>query len=56
MIHFLEKLKSMLTAISYAEAGDFDLVKQVLRERSDEHELEDCETKGRSNQPVIPAM
>ena len=59
MNHFIGKLKNLFTAIAYAEAGDFDAVKQILREGSDKSVSEASEefaAKGCSSQPVIPAM
>lgn len=33
MINFFTKLRNMLNAIAYAEAGDLDAVKQILQTR-----------------------
>jgi len=56
MNHLIDKLKNMFTAMAYAEAGDFDAVKQVLREESDKLESEECAAKRCSHQPAVPAM
>jgi hypothetical protein len=54
MIHLIDKLKNLFTAMAYAEAGDFDAVKQILREQSDK--LEPGEGKEYSHHPAVPAM
>lgn len=56
MNRLIDKLKNMFTAMAYAEAGDFDAVKQILRKEADQRESEGCATEGYSHQPAVPAM
>jgi hypothetical protein len=46
----------MFTAMAYAEIGDFDAVKQILREESNKLEAKECAGKEYSHQPALPAM
>ena len=57
MNRLIDKLKNMLTAMAYAEAGDFDAVKQILRLESESDKLksEKCTTKECSRQPMVSA-
>lgn len=68
MNHLIEKFINMLTAMAYAEAGDFDSVKQILRVESNKQEaletlaskkaVECTERSAQAcpHQPVVPAM
>lgn len=56
MNRLIKKLKNMFTAMAYAEAGDFDAVKQILRVESDKLKSEERATKECPHQPVAPAM
>ena len=56
MKRLINKLKSMFSAMAYAEAGDFDAVKQLLREESIKQKSEHDAGKRSSQQPVLPAM
>jgi hypothetical protein len=48
--NFFTRLNSMLTAIAYAEAGDFDAVKQILQAQNNHaRRAEDKESKGISD-------
>lgn len=55
MNRLMDKLKRMLTAIAYAEAGDLDSVKQMLREESDKQKSEQDAGKHSPEQPALPA-
>lgn len=56
MKNFLTRLNNMLNAIAYAEAGNFDAVKQILQAQdSHARASEDKESKGISeNQQQLP--
>ncbi len=56
MSRLTEKLKNMLAAMAYAEAGDFDAVKQILQEASVKLKSEECVSKGCPHQPAAPAI
>ena len=56
MKRLINKLKSMFSAMAFAEAGDFDAVKQLLREESTKQKSEQDSGKRSSQQPVLPAM
>ena len=50
MKNFFTQLNNMLTAIAYAESGDFDAVKQILQAKNkDSQAPEDKEFKGISD-------
>lgn len=52
---FLRNLKNMLTAMAYAEVGDFDAVKQILQ-RKDAYKFGSKPDAGAKSfqQPAIP--
>lgn len=54
MGNFVERLLNMLTAISYAEAGDLDTVKELLQRRY-AHEAEP-EGEDVGSHSAIPAL
>ena len=56
MSDLIDKLKNMFTAMAYAEVGDFDTVKQLLRVEPDKRKAEECEAKRCPPQPVVPAI
>ncbi len=56
MNRLIDKLNNILTAMAYAEAGDFDAVKRVLQEESKKLKLEERTVNVSSRQPAIPAM
>lgn len=56
MNDLINKLKKMFTAMAYAEAGDLDAVKQILREESDNLKPEQGAGTASTQQPVIPAI
>ena len=55
MNRLIGKLVRMFTAMAYAEAGDLDAVKQILREESDKTKSEPNAGERSSHQPAIPA-
>ncbi|MGE5028117.1 MAG: hypothetical protein ACM3JK_06555 [Betaproteobacteria bacterium] len=56
MNRLIDKLARMFTAMAYAEAGDLDAVKQMLREESDKTKTEQNVGERSSHQPAIPAI
>lgn len=56
MSRLIDKLRNMFTAMAYAEAGDLDAVKQLLRVESDKQESGENAAKECSHQPVVPAI
>lgn len=56
MSRLISKLVRMFTAMAYAEAGDLDTVKQMLREESIKAKSESKTGERSSHQPAIPAM
>ncbi|MFA7239734.1 MAG: hypothetical protein WC091_06455 [Sulfuricellaceae bacterium] len=56
MNRLIDKLRNMFTAMAYAEAGDLDAVKQILRVESDKQEPTVGATRECAHQPVVPAI
>jgi hypothetical protein len=56
MNRLIDKLKNMFTAMAYADAGDLDAVKQILRVESDKQESGKDATRECAHQPVVPAI
>lgn len=56
MNRLMNKLMRMLAAISYAEAGDLDTVKQMLREDSEKSKFLINAGERNSHQPAVPAI
>jgi hypothetical protein len=56
MNRLIDKLRNMFTAMAYAEAGDFDAVKQILRLESDKQESGENAARECPHQPVVPAI
>lgn len=56
MNRLIDRLKRLFTAMAYAEAGDLDAVKQMLREEASNLKSEPDAGKRSSRQPAIPAV
>lgn len=58
MSNFLTKLRNMLNAIAYAEAGDLDAVKQILQAEYRHSVVAEDEAyeEVSGGQPAVPAM
>jgi len=56
MGNFVDRLKNMLDAIAYAEAGDLDAVKEILLRKSANDSHADQNQGEMSSRSALPAL